>query len=321
MTELATIYYVTGSEAGLSGAEQIRIALETMAQQGGVATTSQIIEAVESVLANHDPLMRLSDQGRASLRFFINKVAVDAGYVYKHDSRGPGWRITPKGHDWVVASLQSPYYAKMLTPIGQNFQSTLSDVYALLDASKQVRSSDHAAAFVRSGVILTVTAWEVFIEDAAKAHFENRIERAEKAEDVFSAAMAVAQAWIGASGDKRPRPQDILAWTGTGWKSIVNDYFQKELSTFNTPRSENVIALFKKYIGFDIKPVWTWPGVSADEACTKLDELVSIRGGLVHRGLTSVESSLIDREKLISMITLVEQLAWTTDVEVNRKLA
>jgi hypothetical protein len=75
------IRFVTGSELGLSGAEQIRLALETISQNGGIATISQITAAVENKIAAQDPQCRLSPQGKASLRFFVNRVAVDAGYI------------------------------------------------------------------------------------------------------------------------------------------------------------------------------------------------------------------------------------------------
>jgi hypothetical protein len=53
----------------------------------------EIYEAVEEHLGGG----ALSTQGKASLRYFVNHGAVKAGYIYKHDKRNPGWRITPKG--------------------------------------------------------------------------------------------------------------------------------------------------------------------------------------------------------------------------------
>jgi hypothetical protein len=47
----------------------------------------------------------LSDQGKASYRFFINKVAVEAGYLYPYEKDQPGWRITPQGREFVTSDL------------------------------------------------------------------------------------------------------------------------------------------------------------------------------------------------------------------------
>jgi len=91
----------TGTEAGLSGDEQIRIALRAILTHGGIAQMADLYHAVEQ----HMDGAKLSDQGKASLRFFINKVAVKAGYVYPADPTIPGWRITPEGREAIQLEL------------------------------------------------------------------------------------------------------------------------------------------------------------------------------------------------------------------------
>ncbi len=92
---------VTGFEAGLSGDEQIRIALRRIIERGGEAQMTDLYDAVEDRIR---PMRyNLSDQGRASLRFFVNRVAVQAGYVYPHDRAHPGWRITPEGREFAAS--------------------------------------------------------------------------------------------------------------------------------------------------------------------------------------------------------------------------
>jgi hypothetical protein len=88
---------VTGAEAGLTGDEQIRIALQTIIAGGGVAQMSDIYQAVERRLNG----LMLSVQGKASLRKLVNTIAVQAGYIYPHDSNNPGWRITPEGKEFL----------------------------------------------------------------------------------------------------------------------------------------------------------------------------------------------------------------------------
>ena len=84
---------VTGAEAGLSGDDQIRIALRKIEERGGSAQMHELYEAVEEHLDG----AALSPQGKASLRFFINRVAVQAGYIFPHDRQNPGWKITQRG--------------------------------------------------------------------------------------------------------------------------------------------------------------------------------------------------------------------------------
>ncbi len=101
MTEAAT--FVTGTQAGLSGNQQIRIALKAIANNDGSATIQQIYDAVESQLGANQ---QLSKQGKDSLRFFINKVAKKRGYVYPHNPDNPGWHITPEGYRFLSMSAE-----------------------------------------------------------------------------------------------------------------------------------------------------------------------------------------------------------------------
>ncbi|MGQ9613160.1 hypothetical protein [Chloroflexus sp.] len=101
--------FCTGAEAGLSGEEQIRIALRAIDANGGVAQMSDLYKAVEQ----HMNGAKLSEQGKSSLRFFINTVAVKAGYVYPHDPNLPGWRITPEGRE-AIREQDSPIQEEAL---------------------------------------------------------------------------------------------------------------------------------------------------------------------------------------------------------------
>ena len=90
---------VTGAQAGVSSYRQILIALGAIVANGGSARMPTIYDAVEEQLADGE----LSAQGKASLRALVNRDAVRLGYIYPHDPKRPGWRITPKGRDFLSA--------------------------------------------------------------------------------------------------------------------------------------------------------------------------------------------------------------------------
>ena len=322
MTSNNQTRYLTGSEAGLSGREQIDIALKAIVQQGGIAETQQIMRVLNEALRKINPNYSLSDQGEATLRFFVNKVAVEAGYVYKHAPQIKGWRITPKGRDYIASEITTnPSPSRMLTTIGQDFQLALSDVYNLLSAERQSTTTNtDSATFIRAGVILTVTAWETFIEDTAKAQFLHRLNTASNPKDMLRIFNSVAIFWIGKRGNNTITPPELLKWSSDGWKDVLKDAFLAELSSFNTPKSDNIATLFKRYIDIDPRAFWSWHGMTSDQACQQLDELVSIRGGFVHRGRTTNSVSTTNREQLLAMVSLVEELAWTIEVGLNGKL-
>src|SRR5580658_5196804 len=95
MTAETKLKPATGSDAGLSGDEQIRLALGELLRLGGRGQTRDLYAALEAAMNAKG--FTLSEQGKASLRFFINKVAVEAGYVRPHDRNDPGWVLTESG--------------------------------------------------------------------------------------------------------------------------------------------------------------------------------------------------------------------------------
>lgn len=101
---MTSLKQVKGTDAGLSADDQVRIALGAIAERGGVAQMSDIYNAVEAVLNPNG--FTLSEQGKASLRFFVNKVAVEAGYLHPHDKESPGWRLTSQGREFLAASAE-----------------------------------------------------------------------------------------------------------------------------------------------------------------------------------------------------------------------
>ena len=87
---------LTGTEAGLSGEDQIAIAVKYILAAGGKAQMKELYPAVEKNMNG----AKLSSQGKASFRFFVNKVAVQAGLIYPHDKSDPGWKLTPAGREY-----------------------------------------------------------------------------------------------------------------------------------------------------------------------------------------------------------------------------
>lgn len=86
----------TGSEAGLSGDAQVEIAVKEIFRLGGKAEMKQLYSALEKEMGGK----KLSEQGRASFRFYVNKIAVKAGLIYPYDRTNPGWFLTPSGKEF-----------------------------------------------------------------------------------------------------------------------------------------------------------------------------------------------------------------------------
>ncbi len=84
---------MTGAEAGLSGDEQLRICLSCFSNTQERLPMSALYPAVERRMGG----ATLSKQGKSSLRFFINKRGVEAGYFVAGVRGQAGWRATKAG--------------------------------------------------------------------------------------------------------------------------------------------------------------------------------------------------------------------------------
>lgn len=105
MMESGASNAVTGAEAGLGANEQILIALRIAAANGGTAQMKEINEAACREVEARLPNSTLSEQGSATLRHYVNTTAVQAGYFLPYDARNPGWRITPKGREFLSSTI------------------------------------------------------------------------------------------------------------------------------------------------------------------------------------------------------------------------
>jgi hypothetical protein len=74
---------------------------------------------------------------------------------------------------------------------------------------------------------LSITAWEAFIEDALRITFETRLSKAVTPADVNGAFRAIAAEWLNSRTGDKPKPDDLIRWTGDKWKEILNRRFAK----------------------------------------------------------------------------------------------
>jgi predicted HNH restriction endonuclease len=96
----------TGFEAGFSGDEQMLIALETIYKNGGKAPMKVLYTSLEKKM--NEKGYTLSEQGKASMRHFVNKKAVSEGLIYKCEKKCQNreWELTPKGDNFIKEKLQ-----------------------------------------------------------------------------------------------------------------------------------------------------------------------------------------------------------------------
>jgi hypothetical protein len=139
---------------------------------------------------------------------------------------------------------------------------------------------------------LAVTAWESFIEDTVTEQVERRLGEASVPSEMPSIFNSVADEWLDPIRSPKRHGPDLIQWAGNGWKALIRDSLTRTLDIFHTPNSENTNQLFKRFLGIAIRRHWSWQAVSTTKACQQLDELIKLRGRVVHRGKRRLPFSL-----------------------------
>ena len=159
---------------------------------------------------------------------------------------------------------------------------------------------------LRAGVILTITAWEVFVEGIITEQFDIKHDEAFETYHMENAFNFAAELWLKA----KRTPADLAEWTGYGWKDFVAEQFHKEINGLNTPSSNNIRTLSRIYLGKDMTAFWSWKGMLPARACHKLDEFIKLRGRLVHTGRdVSVKRAMVTANQFDSALALIVKLA------------
>jgi len=136
----------------------------------------------------------------------------------------------------------------------------------------------------RLAIILLVTAWETYIEEVIKSEFSSKLRKSNDANEFKGVFRAIAKNRYqnGITAD------DILKWTGNGWKDLVKSQFEEDLASkkFNTPNADEIGKLFSHYLNIRIKKWWGWKGMTFAKVVKKLDNLINFRGEFAHRSLS-----------------------------------
>jgi hypothetical protein len=162
----------------------------------------------------------------------------------------------------------------------------------------------------RAAVILAVTAWESFIEDSVRNYATSAIEKASRPSDVQSLFNSVAQSWL----EGKPKPTELADWSGAGWKVFLGNKLEKDLGAWNSPNSENVRALSKRYLGEDLTTHWHWERTTTTLATRRLDALIRLRGEVVHHGREVFNRTAgIQRKHVVEASSLLNHLVECTE--------
>lgn len=140
----------------------------------------------------------------------------------------------------------------------------------------------------KSAVVLITACWEAFVEDLADEAYGFLLANATSATDIPARVRSLASKPLRESVDMT----QVWQLAGDGWKTVLQTHktalLDRYTGTFNTPKPDNVDALFEGLINLkSLSSQWYWRGMSSDRARASLIAYVEDRGAIAHRTRTS----------------------------------
>jgi hypothetical protein len=208
----------------------------------------------------------------------------------------------------------------MPTTARTRFEANASDVKHLLDIHELLggtdpgRRSDQLQVLNKSGIVLVCAIWEAYCEDLAAEALDFLV-RHVSGPDKLPKSLRKRVAKELESDVNR-----LAVWklAGSGWQPLLlqrlTDLQDERNRGLNTPKADNIQELFDEALGLaDVSATWYWGGMARERARGKLDEYVTLRGDIAHRGT----AHRVQRDKVHDFLNHVERLVAKTDTKVN----
>jgi hypothetical protein len=163
----------------------------------------------------------------------------------------------------------------------------LRDVQQLRDLHReQFRGPGRPHSFLtRSGIFLLCAAWELYSEDVIRESFLFVLDQCDEPLRLPEQVRRTL-----ANGIKSEKNELApLRLAGEGWKVFLREHTELRIAQLNTPNSDNLIDLFRRFVGIDMSPTLQPHNV-------RLTEFISKRGDIAHKGAEAGHISIANLE-------------------------
>ncbi|MFE7111154.1 HEPN domain-containing protein [Streptomyces sp. NPDC057575] len=137
----------------------------------------------------------------------------------------------------------------------------------------------------KSAIVLLTAFWEAFCEDLAAEALTHLVDHAPDA----SALPQPLQQLV--AKELKADKHDLAIWqlAGDGWRTVLSSRLQRlqeeRNRKLNTPKTPQINDLFSRAVGIeDVSKKWYWPGMTVERAQDKLNDFITLRGEIAHRG-------------------------------------
>jgi ribosomal protein S18 len=170
----------------------------------------------------------------------------------------------------------------------------------------------------RSAIVLTCAYWEAFCEDLAA---EALLHLADHAVDAHNVPHEVQKTLTKVLNQSK---NELATWSlaGEGWRSTLRERARLISSdddrSLNTPKSHQVRDFFKANVGIaDITQSWSWHKNPPARTIDLLDDFVSLRGQIAHRGSTGQS---VYKQRALRGLNFVMRLAYRSALSTSLHL-
>lgn len=170
----------------------------------------------------------------------------------------------------------------------KNFRLAISDAKELAECYDLLNAQDNASppdSLKRAALIMTLTAWETYVEDIATELFTNK----------FS----------------------VLNGCHIG--NYLERQFSSKLKMFHNPGSQKTREIFEDFFGINVTESWTLNNYHTPKIVKDtLDEWLKRRGEAVHRSQIDIaKPDLIKRSELDKCVRFISELVEITDKKLE----
>lgn len=168
----------------------------------------------------------------------------------------------------------------------------------------------------KSAIVLITSFWESYCEDIAEEALEVIVQHAPNADALPKEIKKVIAKAL------KEAKNDLAVWaiSDDKWRDVLRNNFialkTERNKTFATPKSFNVNDLFESAVGLsNMSSNWKWPKMTTTQATKKLNDFVSMRGDIAHRGSST---STVKKSEVVAYLTHVRMLAAKTGDVVKK---
>lgn len=165
-----------------------------------------------------------------------------------------------------------------------NFKLAITDAKELAECYDLLNTKDDTSppeALKRAALIMTLTAWETYVEDIATELFTNKF--------------------------------GVLQGCHIG--DYLERQFSSKLKMFHNPGSQKTKEIFEEFFGFNVTESWVWNSYQTPKQVKQtLDGWLVRRGEAVHRSQVDItKPDLIKRNELDKCVRFISELVDITD--------